>query len=222
MKKEVESEKTKALKETKSFLEQTRKDIEKLVGDIRKSQASEQSVKGFHRKLKQSEQAVRKMLGDGPEVKSGPAGYRVGDRVEIMSLGKQGEIEKLVGQDRAKIKVGNVYTTVELRNLRKTDSNEPTTKPTSWVSYASDDDAPSPEIQLLGMTSEEAIEELAKFLDRSIVSGLKQVYVVHGKGTGALRRKLTEYLKGHQEVASVRLGDWNEGGAGVTVVRLKD
>ncbi len=223
LKKEVESEKKRALKETQAFLEQTRKDIEKLVGDIRKSQASEKSVKGFHHKLKQGEEAVRRMLSDRPEDKAGHDDYRVGDRVEIMSLGKQGEIEMLIGQDRAKIKVGNVYTTVELRHLRKLDSDQTAAKPaSSRVSYTPEDNAPSPEIHLLGMTGDEAIEQLEKFLDQSVISGLRQVYVVHGKGTGALRRKLTEYLQGHPEVASVRLGDWNEGGAGVTVVRLKD
>ncbi|MCX6834365.1 MAG: Smr/MutS family protein, partial [candidate division Zixibacteria bacterium] len=52
-------------------------------------------------------------------------------------------------------------------------------------------------------------------------AGLQQVYVIHGKGTGALRRGLTDYLKNHREVESLTLGNWNEGGAGVTVVKLK-
>ncbi len=219
---EVEAEKKKALKETENFLEQTRKDIEKLVSDIRTSKASDESVKGFHRRLKQSEKSVRERLRGVSARQVSHAEYRVGDRVEILSLNQRGEIEQLVGQDRAKVKVGNVYTTVELRNLKHVVSDESDRKSTSaGVSYSATD-APEREIHLIGMTGEEAIEELEKFLDRSVVAGLHQIYVVHGKGTGALRRKLTEYLQSHPTVASVRLGDWNEGGAGVTVVKLKE
>jgi DNA mismatch repair protein MutS2 len=65
------------------------------------------------------------------------------------------------------------------------------------------------------------MEALEKYLDRAVVAGLSRVYVIHGKGTGTLRRILSDYLKGHPEVDSIRLGDYNEGGAGVTVVNLK-
>ena len=80
----------------------------------------------------------------------------------------------------------------------------------------------SPEIHLRGMTAEEAMESLGKFLDRAVLANLTQIYVIHGKGTGALRKSLTEYLKQHPDVESLRLGNWNEGGAGVTVVKLKE
>lgn len=220
---DVESEKKKALRETESFLEQTRKDIEKLVSDIRSSKASDQSVKGFHRRLKKAEQTVRDRLRGTSPPPVTDATFRAGDRVEILSLGQQGEIEQLVGQDRAKIKVGNIYTTVELRNLRMLQTGSESAKsPAAQVAFKPRNDTPEREIHLLGMTGEEAIEELERFLDQSVVNGLHQIYVVHGKGTGALRRKLTEYLQGHSSVASVRLGDWNEGGAGVTVVKLKE
>jgi DNA mismatch repair protein MutS2 len=72
------------------------------------------------------------------------------------------------------------------------------------------------------MTVEEAMETLDKYLDQAVVAGLHRIYVIHGKGTGTLRRILSDYLKNHPEVDSIRLGDWNEGGAGVTVVKLKE
>ena len=71
------------------------------------------------------------------------------------------------------------------------------------------------------MTVEEATEALEKFIDNAVVNSLTQIYVIHGKGTGTLRRTLTGWLKRHPEVKEVRLGNWNEGGAGVTVVKLK-
>jgi DNA mismatch repair protein MutS2 len=223
LKKEVETEKKKALEDTRTFLEQTRKDVERLVADIRTTGASDEAVKGFHHKLRKSEEAVRQLLSRSEPSVSQHAVYQKGDRVEIISLGKKGEIEELVGKDKAKIKVGNVFTVVALRNLRKTDTGaERGLKHGSTASYGTEGTESRSEIDLRGMTGEEAIEALDRFLDQAIVSSLNHAYVIHGKGTGALRRKLTDYLKKHPEVLSIRLGNWNEGGAGVTVIKLKD
>ena len=79
----------------------------------------------------------------------------------------------------------------------------------------------SPEIHLRGMTVEEALESLERYMDKAVIAGLGQIYVIHGKGTGTLRRVLSDYLRKHREVDSLQLGNWNEGGAGVTVVKLK-
>jgi len=67
---------------------------------------------------------------------------------------------------------------------------------------------------------DEAISAVDRFLDASIHAGLKRVRIIHGKGTGALRKKVTEYLKSNSRVVSFQLGEWNEGGSGVTVVIL--
>ncbi len=58
-------------------------------------------------------------------------------------------------------------------------------------------------------------------MDEALLAGLDRVRLIHGKGTGALRKKITSYLEGHPMVKSTRLGDWGEGGSGVTVVELK-
>ncbi len=77
-----------------------------------------------------------------------------------------------------------------------------------------------PEINLLGLTVDEAIMELDKYLDDACLSHLNQVRVVHGKGTGALRKGVHEYLKKQSYVKSFRLGEFGEGDAGVTIVEL--
>ena len=77
-----------------------------------------------------------------------------------------------------------------------------------------------PEINLLGKTVDEAISELDKYLDDACLSHLNQVRVVHGKGTGALRKGVHEYLKRQSYVKSFRLGEFGEGDAGVTIVEL--
>jgi DNA mismatch repair protein MutS2 len=76
-------------------------------------------------------------------------------------------------------------------------------------------------IDLRGMDAEEAIYSVDKYLDDACVGGLGSVTVIHGKGTGILRNAITELLKRHQHVKEYRLGDYGEGGSGVTVVELK-
>ena len=79
----------------------------------------------------------------------------------------------------------------------------------------------SPEINLLGKTVDEAVAELDKYLDDAILSHLNTVRVVHGKGTGALRKGIHEFLRRQKHVKSYRLGEFGEGDAGVTIVELK-
>ncbi len=219
---EAKSEKERLVAETQGFLEKTRKEIERLVAEIRTSGASPESVKEFHRTLRAAESSVARRR-DGMKRKAvDQTTYEVGDRVEIISLNQRGEVDALIGKDKARVKVGNVFTTVDLRSLRKTEQDVGRSKSQDVkVSYDSERTVDR-EIHLRGMTAEEAREELDRFLDRAVVAGIKQVYVIHGKGSGVLRKKLTEYLRGHPEVESIRLGNWNEGGAGVTIVKLKD
>jgi DNA mismatch repair protein MutS2 len=70
------------------------------------------------------------------------------------------------------------------------------------------------------LTLDEAILEVDKYLDEAVLAGLHEVSLIHGKGTGALRRGLNEYLKTHPQVVGFRLGGEGEGGSGVTVVSL--
>lgn len=79
----------------------------------------------------------------------------------------------------------------------------------------------SPEINLLGKTVDEALALLDKYLDDAYLSRLGQVRVVHGKGTGALRTAVHNYLKRQKHVKSYRLGAFGEGDAGVTIVEFK-
>mgnify|MGYP003379841964 FL=1 len=66
-----------------------------------------------------------------------------------------------------------------------------------------------------------AVNEVDKYLDDAFVCGLNEVSIIHGKGTGALRKSITDLLRTHVHVKSYRLGDYNEGGHGVTVVYIK-
>ena len=80
----------------------------------------------------------------------------------------------------------------------------------------------SPELNLLGLTTDDAIFKLDKYLDEARVSHLQSVRIVHGKGTGALRNAVHQYLRRQKWIKSFRLGDFGEGDAGVTIVKLRD
>ncbi len=223
LEKEIKAQKKEALSEMQDFLLETRREIEHLVLEIRKSQADSEVVKQFHNTIKQKQKHIEQ-LQDKPEPTFEQSTvFEVGNSVEILSLQQQGEIEELLGKEKARVRIGSMVTTAELRNLRKLAKSESSQRTTQLrTPKLSAETVESPEIHLRGMTVDEAMDALEKFIDRALISGLTQIYVVHGKGTGTLRRTLTSYLQNHSEVNSLRLGDWNEGGAGVTIVKLKE
>lgn len=80
--------------------------------------------------------------------------------------------------------------------------------------------AVSAELKLIGLRVEEAIQELDKYLDDALLSGIDEVRVIHGKGTGALKNAVWEWLRNHHAVQSYRIGGDGEGGAGATIVQM--
>jgi DNA mismatch repair protein MutS2 len=72
------------------------------------------------------------------------------------------------------------------------------------------------------MTGDEALPLVDKFIDDAVLAGLFRVDIIHGKGTGALRKKVADFLSRHPRVRSFHLGEWNEGSTGATVVELNE
>jgi len=220
--KDIDQRREKALADAQSLLDNSRRDLEKLVAEIRRSQAQPEAVKQAHQFLKETGERLAHTRQRGQPQRPKPARldrFAVGDMVRIISLDREGELTQLIGNDKARIQVGSMTTTVPLRDLER--RAIPGGRSTAPIPRSPSKSDLNPEIHLMGMTVEEATFALDKFLDEAVVAGLQQIYVVHGKGTGALRKNLTQYLKSHREVESLRIGDWNEGGAGVTIVKLK-
>ena len=154
---------------------------------------------------------------------------RVGQEVVIAEYDQLATVTSLPDRNgMVEVRAGIIRTKVPLSGLKAPDKLQ---KPQKKGGRA----APAPrsatvqrversasmEINLLGMTVEEALMETDQFIDHAVMNGQTMVYLIHGKGTGALRNAIHQHLRGHKNVKSFRLGRYGEGEAGVTVVELK-
>ncbi len=148
-------------------------------------------------------------------VPTGP--LHAGDTVWVQSLRATGEVLS-VEEDEAEVRVGALRVRVPLRELERRAAQPPPVETT--VRYRPP--TVSLRLDLRGQTVEEALEQLDRHLDAAALAGLPWVHVVHGKGTGALRHAVRDYLRRHPLVRSYRPGEDGEGGDGVTIVILKE
>jgi len=144
----------------------------------------------------------------------------VGDVVWVEGLRANGEVIELDGGE-AEVRVGRFRVKARLEELEKRAVGDKPPPAREGVPIL-DVQHPSPgiELNLRGLRVEEAIPRLEKYLNDAYLAGLPSVRIIHGKGTGALRRAVREQLEGHPLVASYRPGDHHEGGDGVTVAEL--
>lgn len=148
-----------------------------------------------------------------------------GDTVIIRDLGKTAKvIAPADKKGNVEVQAGSIKTRVKLENLRLCESSPKQKKPVSSVKVHGESRlnmAASTRLDLRGMTVDECLIELDRFIDQGLRTGLNEFTVVHGKGTGALRSAVTRYLKASPFVKSSRLGVYGEGEDGVTIVNLK-
>ena len=152
--------------------------------------------------------------------------FKLGESVKVLSMNLTGTIHSLPdSKGNVTVQMGILRSQVNISDLEIIEEPVPyTTKKFSRTSKSSmkmgKSLSVSPEINLLGKTVDEAVAELDKYLDDALLSHLNTVRVVHGKGTGALRKGIHEYLRRQKHVKSYRLAEFGEGDAGVTIVEL--
>ena len=173
---------------------------------------------------------LRKKLGDikieeqKPKREFTPVegNIEVGDTVFIESLNNQGEV---VGINQKKkdcqVKVGILTTTIKLSDCQKIVVEDKKEKVKVTVSKEFSNKAFSFEINLIGQRVDEALYNLDNYISEAIMHNCSEIRVVHGKGTGILRKAVQDYLKTSPSVESFRLGKYGEGESGVTIVTLK-
>ena len=151
---------------------------------------------------------------------------RIGDSIKVLSLNLKGTVSTLPdAKGNLFVQMGILRSQVNIRDLEKLDDTVITggnfSKTGSGKIKMSKSASVSTEINLLGKTVDEAIMELDKYLDDAYIAHLPSVRIVHGKGTGALRKGVHNYLRRQKHVKSYRLGEFGEGDAGVTIVEFK-
>ena len=150
----------------------------------------------------------------------------IGDSIKVLSLNLKGTVSTLPdAKGNLFVQMGILRSQVNIRDLEKLDDTVITggnfIKTGSGKIKISKSTSVSTEINLLGKTVDEAIMELDKYLDDAYIAHLPSVRIVHGKGTGALRKGVHNYLRRQKHVKSYRLGEFGEGDAGVTIVEFK-
>ena len=143
-----------------------------------------------------------------------------GDMVWVSSLNQTGRIIELVDGE-AEVQVGAFRTRVPVLNLEKRHLGAPPAGESGVHIQLSPRPLPSVELDLRGWRVEDALPELDKYLDDAYLASLPYARIIHGKGTGTLRKVVREALAEHPLVASFRPGELKEGGDGVTVVKLE-
>ena len=220
-------ESARILQETKEYADQTMKLFHRFQKDHVDTAAIERERQKLRDHIKRVQlkgaeiEPVRK-----PEKELDISNLSVGDPVRIVSMNVDGVVStRPDSKGNLFVQTGILRTKVNVSDLEAADENpEDSAKPSKTGSgkiRMAKSAHVSSEINLLGRTVDEAVAELDKYLDDAYIAHLAQVRIVHGKGTGALRKGIHDYLSRQKKVASYRLGEFGEGDAGVTIVNFK-
>lgn len=219
----------KAEKEASSLLEKARQEAAEIISDLRKlameegASVKEHKLIEARRRLDEAEPAPRKKTVTRSSTKA-PRQIQPGDEVKLPSVNQKGVVVELSGTKEALVQFGIMKMKVNLSDLEflssAPDVPAPALRRATTVKRTRDENVRS-ELDLRGTNLEEAIMETDRFIDEAFLGNLGQISIIHGKGTGVLRTGIQEYLRKHKHVKSYRLGNYNEGGAGVTVAELQ-
>ena len=209
-------------------------------------EVADETIKNFHRfgkenisaaEMERERERLRKKIKDtssAPSLKSQKpkkehkaSDFKLGESVRVLSMNLTGTIHSLPdARGNVTVQMGILSSQVHISDLEIIEEQNPFSgsrkKHTGGGRIKMGKSlSVSPEITLLGRTVDEAVSELDKYLDDAILSHLNTVRVVHGKGTGALRKGIHEFLRRQKHVKSYHLAEYGEGDAGVTIVELK-
>ncbi|MBC2008829.1 endonuclease MutS2 [Listeria welshimeri] len=161
---------------------------------------------------------INKTIPQAPKQK--PHVFQVGDNVRVLSLGQKGTLLNKISDKEWNVQIGIIKMKIKTTDLEYIQPETPKKQRIIASVHSSDSPAKS-ELDLRGERYEDALQKVDKYLDEALLAGYPQVAIIHGKGTGALRTGVTEYLKNHRMVKSIRFGAAAEGGNGVTIVEFK-
>ena len=229
-KKKLEDEKTllrqKAREDARRMVQETRQDMEKLIVQLRSienidQKQLERAVQSSRDAMRKTEERLYEQAIQRDTAGEAPASVHPGERVKLITLGQEATVLKPVdAKGEVLVQAGVMKLSVPLNDIRPVEQKKKPQQTSAKVSL-SQDRGSALSIDLRGSMVDDACLELDRFIDNALITGVHEFYVVHGKGTGALRTGVQQYLKNHPRVKTYRIGAYGEGDAGVTVVTLK-
>ena len=219
----LEREKKDILKKAKTDAEEylvgINKRIEKAIKDIKESNADEKVIKEVRQSVTEAKQINKKITIEEPETFE-EREFAAGDYVRIKDTSTSGEITEIFrDKKKATVNTGKIKMQVSLANLEFAKREKNPVVSSSGYDYNTG--AASFRIDLRGEKPETAEFEVIKFVDSAYTSGLDRVEILHGKGTGVLKKLVNEILKKHDKVKNFYFAPVEFGGDGITIAELK-
>jgi DNA mismatch repair protein MutS2 len=231
----------KAQADAREIVTKARREADQVIADLRKL-AQEEGASVKEHKLIDARHKLDQALPEEDRLGRGRRSHRagtgartqqrtaykigVGDEVNVLSLGKRGIVleiephgEALVQLGIMKMKVAPEDMALHQSQVAQQESRAQLVKTGTKVQRTREGNAKM-ELDLRGQNLDDAILETDRFLDEAFLANMSTVFIIHGKGTGVLRQGITDFLRRHKHVKSYRLGEFGEGGTGVTVATL--
>ena len=222
----LENEKNQIVKEAydeaDKYLREVQAKAKNLVDKISQDEMKKEEAKDAQRSLNmlresfrlEKEQNVKKKVKTNKKTD-----FQLGEEVFVKSINQNGKILRIIGEsDSVQIQAGILKLVVSTDDIQKIEKKNKK-KLGGFASLKSTN--VKGEVDLRGMTGDEAMTELELYLDRAMLTGYSEVFIIHGKGTMALRTRIQEYLKKSKYISEYRDANQNEGGLGCTVAKLK-
>jgi DNA mismatch repair protein MutS2 len=227
--KEREQEiKQKALAESEEILQRSNAAVERAIREIREQQAAKEAIASARNLLDEERKNLRLKRSElkkssDKQQKREALKIEVGEDVRWEAQRATGRIVSVPDDsDKVLIELGNMKVWVKRDELSRPSENraQKQKRRSTFVNVSSASEV-LPEIDLRGCFLEDAIVRVDKFIDEALLAGWEEVRIIHGKGTGALRKGIVEFLNKHENIGKIRMGAWNEGDMGVTIAQLK-
>lgn len=229
-KENAEREIERAKQEAQRIISRTRAQADALVEELDKARKAKEMSAEARAKLKKNlnimennADPVMKKQSDGEKYKL-PRPLKVGDSVLIFDIDKNATVLAPPTKDgMVLVQAGIIKTRVKIDNLRliKEKKQQPPQYSAKRNVHSTLDVRPTTEVDVRGETAFDAIMIVDKAIDNAVLMNINQLTIIHGKGTGVLRREIQSFLRTHKAVKSFRLGVFGEGESGVTIVELK-
>lgn len=222
----------KAREEALQIVNQAKRKTERMIKELERSARERDPKKrhGAYHGIKQEFRDSQDQLVEGmdimePEGELTRENLKVGDLVFIKSMKQKGKVLEVSDNQDVLLQVGILRLSTDLSDLKGVSEKSQTPQTlersvTSGLLFQKSMEIKT-ELDVRGSTLQEAIERVDKYIDDACLAGLGTIYLIHGKGTGALRKGLHEFLASHNQVRSFKLGEYGEGDSGVTIVSLK-